>query len=126
MPISDENVEKLIATVNESLEQVKKVQTENSILHQKIMDLMEENRNLQIDQRAATFNHPDGNNRSKSKVNPQRPSIEAGMEATEWSILKDEWLRYKRQAELTTEEEICLELRNACPKEVNKLLYEFI
>ena len=57
---------------------------------------------------------------------PNRPNVEGNIDDHEWELFKDSWRRYKTMTNLTTTEEIRLELRAACSNEVNKLLFEII
>ena len=59
------------------------------------------------------------------KCKPTRPKIDSEVDDLGWQIFEDTWARYKKIAELVDEEESCLELRECCSTDVNKLLYEF-
>ena len=59
------------------------------------------------------------------KPKPKRLEIDAEIDDLEWQIFEDSWDRYKRIAELTDRDEVCLELRECCSSDVNKLLYEY-
>ena len=88
-----------------------------------LMKLQEENNQL----RAAGGTHPsttEGRTTTTAKKTktPDRPNVDD----REWKLFKDSWRRYKTMTNLTTTEEIRLELRAACSNEVNKLLFEFI
>ena len=41
-------------------------------------------------------------------------------------IFLDKWQHYKSIAELATDDEMCLELRESCSSQVHKLLYEYV
>ena len=92
-----------------------------------LMKLQEENNQL----RAAGGTHPsttEGRTTTTAKKTktPDRPNVEANIDDREWELFKDSWSCYKTMTNLTTTEEIRLELRAACSNEVNKLLFEFI
>lgn len=57
---------------------------------------------------------------------PVRPEIKEGCGEFGWQLFLDRWLRYKQTAKLLTSSEICLELRNTCHENVDKLLFEFV
>ena len=78
--------------------------------------------------RSFTFEngYPNMSYRSRPfKAKPTRPTIETEVDDLGWQIFVDAWARYKKMSELINEEETCLELRECCSVEVNKLLYEF-
>ena len=60
------------------------------------------------------------------KAKPTRPKIDAEVDDLGWQIFVDAWARYKRISELEDMEETCLELRECCSTDVNKLLFEFM
>ena len=68
------------------------------------------------------FGMPPRNNAPK----PVRPEIKEGCGEFGWQLFLDRWQRYKKTAKLLTTSEICLELRNACHENVDKLLFEFV
>lgn len=59
------------------------------------------------------------------KAKPTRPKIEADVDDLGWQIFIDAWARYKKISVLEDVEETCLELRECCSADVNKLLFEF-
>ena len=75
----------------------------------------------------STSSSSNGGAQSKSK--PNRPVISERMKKTEWAVFLDAWVRYKKRSKLDDTmhvKEICLELRDACTKEVGEHLYHFI
>ena len=64
--------------------------------------------------------------KSRSKAKPSRPTCEADLDEMSWDIFLDNFNRYKKMANLQNNEEICLELREACSSDVNKSLYQYI
>ena len=63
--------------------------------------------------------------RRSFRPKPNRPSIDAETDELNWIIFQDNWKRYKMMADLEEEKEICLELRETCSSEVNRLLYQY-
>ena len=68
------------------------------------------------------------NESKRSKIKPRRPSVGIKTDETKWEVFKNAWKRYKKQLNLDDNldnQEICMELRNACSEDVNNLLYHF-
>lgn len=63
---------------------------------------------------------------TKKTRTPDRPTIDANIDEREWELFKDSWRRYKTMTGLTTPDNIRMELRAACSKDVNRLLFEFV
>lgn len=140
MPISDEKVEELLSTMktmmegmNQQSEQMRRMQDEHSKMTGKMFAIFEaQQHRMQQDQTphdsSINIKEEDGelpNSRSKAP-RPTRPTMEADVDDVEWRIFLDKWRHYKKIAKLTSDAEICLELREACSDQVNKLLYEFV
>ena len=60
-----------------------------------------------------------------NRPRPTRPTIEADLDGAMWAVFLDKWRHYKRIAELT-EQEVVLELHEACSPQVHKLLYQYV
>ena len=122
MPISDEKVEQILATLSDTMKEVKRVSTENSELHKEMILLLKANNQLRDASMNQTAQSP---TKSSNKRKPDRPSVDAETDDIGWVIFKDSWQRYKRISDLVDVGEICLELRECCSTEVNKLLYQY-
>ena len=122
MPISDEKVEQILATLSDTMKEVKRVSTENSELHKEMILLLKANNQLRDASMNQTAQSP---TKSSNKGKPDRPSVDAETDDIGWVIFKDSWQRYKRISDLVDVGEICLELRECCSTEVNKLLYQY-
>ena len=57
---------------------------------------------------------------------PDRPIINSDTDEQEWEHFKDSWNRYKTMTAITDANMIRLELRAACSKDVNRLLFEYV
>ena len=60
------------------------------------------------------------------RMKPKRPTVKDQLDGIGWDIFLDAWTRYKKIADLNDEEEICMELREACSEDVNQLIYQFV
>lgn len=66
-------------------------------------------------------------NQTKPKTkSPERPIVNADTDEQEWELFKDSWNRYKTMTAITNANMIRLELRAACSKDVNRLLFEYV
>lgn len=133
MVISDEKVEAILEALHKTMDQMCLVQQENSELHKELISILKSNANLNGKMKAEKKtgeSSSDGDNvESKSRTNrpkPVRPIIEEGVDDFGWNIFLDKWERYKQVAELKDEREVCLELRDSCSADVNRMLFEFI
>ena len=128
MPISDEKLEELLDVLKTMMVDVKNVQHENSQLNRQVLELTRaslgsSNIPQQLDEASAITNQ--GQART-SRAKPNRPTIQTDMDDINWTIFIDSWNRYKKLANIGTTEDVCLELREACSTDINKLLYEFV
>ena len=57
---------------------------------------------------------------------PDLPQIQHDANDSDWALFVDSWTRYKTMARLHNADEIRNELRAACSKEIDKLLFNFI
>ena len=57
---------------------------------------------------------------------PDRPTVDANIDDREWELFKDSWRRYKTMTDITSVDDIRMELRAACSKDVNRLLFDFV
>ena len=64
--------------------------------------------------------------KTHGRPKPNRPVITEEVDDLEWIIFKDSWNRYKTMTQLEETKEVCLELREACSAEVNRLLYDYV
>ena len=112
MPITDASVSKILETLQEQMQEIKLLRSENTAIKEELREKEEE-----ID---------DTRRRRANTERPKRPTIEVGIDDTDWAVFKDSWERYKKMTDLVKDDHICLELRAACSNDVNKLLFEFI
>ena len=132
MPISDEKLEELLGVVRQTLDGMKNLQDENSTLQRELISLLKTQMQGGNFQGTSSSIKPEEDfnmhmpRRTTEKPRPSRPIIEAEIDDVEWAIFLDKWRHYKLIAELATDREICLELRESCSSNVNKLLYEFV
>ena len=61
-----------------------------------------------------------------NRKNPDRPTINAGLDDREWALFNDTWTRYKTMINVVEVGAIRMELRAACSDDVNKLLFEYV
>ena len=61
---------------------------------------------------------------SKSSVKPVRPSVDENTTEGEWAVFEDNWLRFKRMANLTDVVDIRDNLRQCCSTSLNKRLFD--
>ena len=143
MVVTEDQVGALIKSLTETVEEVKRMQAENTkvyeensrLQHQMIEMLREKNGDAGLagSLKQRNGDEADGSilNQSMSvrarpfKCKPTRPKVETELSDLEWQIFVDGWNRYKRLTELADEGELCLELRECCSTDVNKLLYEY-
>ena len=135
MTISDEKIDQLLTILTESMKSMQAVQTENNKLHSDLLRLMSKQFEIQETSMNASrdakpeYNHDDPHHEKKkwsNKPKPVRPSVDANIDDIEWGIFLDKWNHYKTITELEGTKEICLELRESCSANVNKLLYQFV
>lgn len=142
--ISNEKIEELLGAFRQTLEGMSRLQEENNTLHKENNDLNKEMISMlkaQVeDEKATAQTAPNpkqeddektgrgfpASRKPSNRPRPTRPSIEAEMNDVEWGIFLDKWQHYKSIAELSTDEEMCLELRESCSSQVHKLLYEYV
>ena len=132
MVLSDETVQQLLNTLTKTLDEMRIVAKENSDLQKELMGFLREKT---IAQKATTAPKnedtsasKDGNTnfpRKSFRPKPNRPSIDSETDELNWIIFQDNWARFKLMADLQDEKEICLELRETCSAEVNRLLYQY-
>ena len=103
---TEAQVESMLTLMQQQMEQMMKLQAENTQL------------------RAGTGATPPAI-KKKTKT-PDRPTIDANIDDREWELFKDSWRRYKTMTDLTEVDDIRMELRAACSKDVNRLLFEFV
>lgn len=101
---TEAQVQTMLELMQQQMEQVMKLQADNSTL------------------RAGSGTTPT----NKKTRTPDRPTIDANIDEREWELFKDSWRRYKAMTSLTTPDNIRMELRAACSKDVNRLLFEFV
>ena len=94
--------------------------------HQQLLQLLQQLVELQRENIALRRN---GTNNEPSKSHtkkPERPTIEPDSSDSDWAIFIDSWDRYKEMCGLTEPSMLRNELRTACSKEVNRLLFDLI
>ena len=124
---ADQRMTKMLEVVTEALISMKNMQKENQMMNRQILELTKEK--LGVSTFPSTIEDPNATGvkvNKSGRIKPTRPKIEGGMDEIDWKILLDDWGRYKRRSDLVDEEQICLELRDSCSHDVNKLLYQFI
>jgi len=131
MPISDEKVEEIMVAFKDMMLEMKRVQTENSKLHSEMLNMMKEKTatsSTTASSTASNVKEEDVGRTQKThgRPKPKRPVITEEVDDLEWIIFKDSWNRYKTMTSLEEDKEVCLELREACSAEVNRLLYDYV
>ena len=110
--------------------EMKRVQTENSRLHNEVITMMKNKSETASSDAKAKENNDDNDDsrsqRTHGRPKPKRPVITEVVNDLEWVIFQDSWKRYKTMTQLEENKEICLELREACSPEVNRLLYDYV
>ena len=130
----------LMGVIKETIIAMQKMQQDNMAIQQEMLSsFARQNKGPEgsSGQGSPRTTHPvqnDGNSLNStqdvrhrsSKAKPSRPTIESDLDEMSWEIFLDNFSRYKKMANLQTNEEICMELREACSKDVNKSLYQYI
>ena len=131
MVLSDETVQQVLDTMSQTLNEMRIVAKENSDLHNEILGLLREKTTSREEmpgfQKEETYEAKEGNTNTRKafRPKPNRPSIEAETDELNWIIFQDNWKRFKLMAGIEEEKEVCLELRETCSAEVNRLLYQY-
>ena len=120
----EERMEDLMGVLKDTLISMKNMQKENNDLHKQVLAMPRESWERR-NPHEENGSHETVPEHSKSRAKPTRPKIDADMDDIGWTIFNDSWSRYKKLTKIDREEEKCLELREACSADVNKLLYEF-
>ena len=89
-----------------------------------MIQLMQQMISLQQENNALRRNTREPANSLAKK--PDRPQIQHDANDSDWALFVDSWTRYKTMARLHNADEIRNELRAACSKEIDKLLFNFI
>ena len=130
MVISDEKVEALLETLQLTMEQMSVTQKENSDLHKQMITMLQESAGQRPMMNSnAIMNEETGVATSFRTPKPPfvvRPIIEEGVDDFGWSLFLDKWERFKLMSKLEANHEICLNLRESCSPEINRLLFQFI
>lgn len=124
----------LMDVIKETIIAMQKMQQDNMTIQQEMLSSFARQNRGQEGPRRSHQEHSDENSfdyvqdaRPKSsKAKPNRPTIESDLDEMSWDIFLDNFSRYKKMANLQDNEEICLELREACSNDVNKSLYQYI
>ena len=156
MPISDDKLDELLEAFKIAMAEMTRVHKKNEELHIEMLKMYKMNMELQNkgpeqqhqinvqsdstqptdpqnisqsevgqnDNRDDFSNHP--RNHHPNRVKPKRPTVKDELDGLEWEIFTDAWKRYKKIANLSGQEEVCMELRETCSEEVNQLLYQFV
>jgi len=129
--VADEALEQVLVAFKDMMVEVKRMQQENSHLQTELISLLKERSAPPVGPKKE--NNGDtpavdtkSFNKHSSRPKPQRPVINEEVDDLEWVIFQDSWKRYKTMTGLEDEKEICLELREACSTEVNRLLYDYV
>ena len=109
-----EQIEKMLEVMSQQMMGMQTLQNENRAL-------LERNRELQLAGNATQATPEHKTKRSP----PKRPTIEANIDDSDWVLFTDSWGRYKRMAQITSNQDLILELRASCSDEVNKMLFQF-
>ncbi len=104
---TEAQVQRMLILMEQQMTQLQTLQTEN----------------LQL--RNATTNSVPSPQRPKKKT-PDCPIVNANTDEQEWEMFKDSWNRYKTMTGITDGSTICMELRAACSRDVNRLLFEYV
>ena len=154
MAITTEQLDLLLSTFKDTLDEFKRSQRENTTFQREMMDLLKENLSIKMETQPSgngelppklplegsrfpqNMDHSiDEQNRSMfnpmrspptRRMKPKHPTVKDQLDGIGWDIFIDAWTRYKKIAELNGEEDICMELREACSEDVNQHLYQFI
>ena len=135
MAITAEQMTSLFQTLQDTMEGMKRMQTEtsrvyeeNNRLQSEMIQLLKEKNEAKTEEANMT-SHGETNgsflNQSMTtkgrpyRAKPTRPKVETELSDLEWQVFMDAWNRYKRLTELVEEEELCLELRECCSPGVN-------
>jgi hypothetical protein len=130
MPLSEEKLDRLLLTLERTINELVTSNVRRDEMHGQLMHLLEENRHLKAEPQSPDSIMHEGDviatPKPRKHAKGNRPTINVGMDDMQWVIFEDAWGRYKRVEELDKNENMCLELRDACSPEVNQLLYDFI
>jgi hypothetical protein len=149
MVISDEKVEEVLSTITSLMQQMKEVTTQNGDLQKRNSDLHIE----MIQMLKSTARHqqwiPEGHNQHgesgdmqegrrlsngpfpnptphSNTPKPVRPIIEEGVDDFGWKLFLDKWSRFKIMTRLQDQAEICMNLRESCSPEIDRLLFQYV
>ena len=138
MAMTSEQMNTLFKSLQDTMEEMKRMQAENSKIYEENNRLQNEMIHMLRERKEAETearSHEEANgsflNQSMAvkgrpyRCKPTRPKVETELSDLEWQVFVDAWGRYKRLTELVDAEELCLELRECCSPAVNKLLYEY-
>jgi len=145
---SEASIEAVLRAIQSTMEQMKEsqkensemykmqfecmqqVQKENSQLHTELFTLLKASGAAKVgvsrDSDTDVDSNERGSEKRSNKPKPIRPTIEEGVDDFGWDLFLDKWQRYKSIARLEETSEICLELRESCSPEINRLLFDFI
>ena len=133
MVVSDEAIESILTAMKQTMEQMVNIQKENSELHKQMYDFIKQGTVKTEGGSTSTTNQGNSSENSQNDLikrpntpKPIRPIIEEGVDDFGWQLFLDRWARYKLNAQLTEQKQICLELRTSCSPEIDRLLFEFI
>ena len=57
---------------------------------------------------------------------PDRPTLDQGIDDSQWHFFTEEWKLYKRMSNLTDANDIVDELRSSCSRELRRSLFDFV
>lgn len=137
MVISDEKVEEVLTTIATLMHQMKEVtnqngelQKKNTQLHEEMIEMLKSTARHQqwISKSAGAEDHedPQVKKRYSNTPKPLRPIIEEGVDDFGWRLFLDKWSRFKTMAKLEDAAEICLNLRESCSPDINRLLFQYV
>ena len=111
-----EQMQQMINLMQQQMDTVKELQEENARL-----------RNENGEQ-VTGGEGPSSQTTRYSAKKPDRPVVNASIDARDWALFVDGWTRYKQMCRLKDDDvdNIRLELRACCSSEVNKLLFEYV
>ena len=116
---NEDQVQTILALMQRQMDSLDSLREENTMLREAA--IQQQTVNQLQGREVYTSNASQG----KTK-RPDGPIINANIDDWEWALFEDTWNRYKIMTGLSSEEEICMELRACCSTDVNRFLFEFV
>jgi len=106
------------------------LQKKNTQLHEEMIEMLKSTARhqqwLSKPVEEEDYEDPQVKKRYSNTPKPLRPIIEEGVDDFGWRLFLDKWSRFKTMAKLEDAAEICLNLRESCSPDINRLLFQYV